>query len=139
MLRVGRLREIIKNKSHRPALLLDAVGSAPMKDTWWSTSRQAGAQPYPITQFEAPDLHALVAVLSLGPVAPGDAVGFMNATLLRSTARADGLLLRPDRPCLALDEGLLQGGSIGFCNGNRSGLKYVREETTRWRVPAFFV
>ena len=110
-----------------------------MKDTWWSTSRQAGAQPYPITQFQAPDLHALVAALSLGPVAPGDAVGYMNATLLRSTARADGLLLSPDRPCLTLDAGLLQGGSIGFCNENRSGLKYVREDTKPSRVPEIFV
>ena len=79
-----------------------------MKDTWWSTARQGDAQPYPITEFSAPDLHALVAALSLGPVTPGDAVGYMNATLLRSTARTDGLLLRPDRPCLALDAGLLQ-------------------------------
>jgi hypothetical protein len=38
-----------------------------------------------------------VALLSAGPVGPGDAIGAANTSLLLSTCRSDGLLLKPVR------------------------------------------
>ena len=50
-----------------------------------------------------PDLQALIAALSAGPVLPGDAIGRSNVTLINMTCRADGLLLKPDRPAFPTD------------------------------------
>ena len=38
-----------------------------------------------------------------GPIASCDGVGDTNASLLMRTARADGILLKPDRPAVAID------------------------------------
>ena len=81
-----------------------AAGIAPSKDNWWSTPDQ----PKPRTLAGGPTpcdggnrnvtnnfLHALVATLSTGPVGFSDALGYTNATLVRSTCASDGLLLKP--------------------------------------------
>ena len=50
-----------------------------------------------------PELQTAVALLSAGPVGPGDKIGSANKTLLMSTCRSDGLLLKPGYPATALD------------------------------------
>lgn len=50
-----------------------------------------------------PELQALVSVLTAGPVAVADGIGDTDATLAKRTCRADGVLLKPDRPALAVD------------------------------------
>jgi hypothetical protein len=46
-------------------------------------------------------VQAAVAVLSCGPVAPGDRAGAANRSLLLRTCRSDGLLLKPGYPAVA--------------------------------------
>lgn len=86
-----------------------AVGLAPYKDSWfsalqdWSTStciaNGAGTSPpYYGMQEKHPELQALVSAMSSGPIAPGDVVGSSNRSLIMTTCREDGLLLKPDRP-----------------------------------------
>lgn len=96
------------------APFFSAIGIAPSKDNWWSTPNQP--RPRDLTPSGGPPpcdggsrnvtnnlLHALVATLSTGPVGFSDAVGHTNATLVLSTCRADGLLLKPSRPLAAID------------------------------------
>lgn len=49
------------------------------------------------------ELHAVNAVLSTSVVGLGDWLGMTNATLVRRMARADGILLKPDRPLMPMD------------------------------------
>jgi len=49
---------------------------------------------------------ALLAVLSTGPVGIGDRLGATDVNLVRSTCRADGLIVSPDVPLAAVDRSL---------------------------------
>ena len=49
------------------------------------------------------ELQALVSALLAGPVAVADGIGDTDARLVRRLARADGVLLKPDRPMVPLD------------------------------------
>eukprot|EP00039_Didymoeca_costata_P028258 m.20501 g.20501 ORF g.20501 m.20501 type:complete len:282 (-) comp6863_c0_seq1:97-942(-) len=53
-------------------------------------------------------LRTILALYSRGPVGFGDAVGEFNATLLKRTARSDGILLQPSETAVQLD-------SPGYC------------------------
>ena len=75
---------------HTANLLAWALGVWPFKDNFRSIEPHAEAE-------------ALISALSGGMVGPSDAVGDMDAALLTRTCRADGLLLKPDRPALPLD------------------------------------
>ena len=44
-----------------------------------------------------------VSALAAGPIASCDGVGDSNASLLMRVARADGVLLKPSRPAVAID------------------------------------
>lgn len=93
------------------SILAAAMGLAPSKDAFWSSStehyplslpesgagtRNKGSPPrYPFAKEHYPEVQAAVAVLSCGPVGPSDAVGEANASLLARTCRSDGLLLKP--------------------------------------------
>ena len=44
-----------------------------------------------------------MSALSGGPLAPGDKIGGSNTSLILSTCRADGVLLKPDRPATPID------------------------------------
>ena len=85
------------------SLLLFSLGVAAHKDVWWSTASQPG-NPYTPGYEPNPDLQALVATLSAGPVMPGDGIGYTNVSLVNMSCRADGLLLKPDRPAFPSDE-----------------------------------
>ena len=57
-----------------------------------------------------------MALLSCGPVGPGDKAGSANKTLLMRTCRADGLLLKPGYPATPLDRVLslrAESGALG--------------------------
>jgi hypothetical protein len=46
----------------------------------------------------------LISTLSAGPVGPGDALGTVNATNLSKSARADGIIVKPDVPLVPVDD-----------------------------------
>jgi hypothetical protein len=104
-----------------------AVGLRPYKDSFFSahqdwalangTCISPGASregvffpPYFGLQEKHPELQALVSVLSGGPVAPGDNIGFSNVSLILRTCRADGTLLQADGPAVPPDKMFLKGG-----------------------------
>eukprot|EP00966_Prymnesium_polylepis_P080391 1862287-Prymnesium_polylepis.1 len=97
------------------SLLTWAVGSAPSKDTLWTSTNGRFAVPgCPWTaDHEAPAVatHVLLALLSTGPVGISDAIGATNATLVRRMIRSDGTLLKPARPVVAVDSTLAANAS----------------------------
>ena len=75
---------------HTVNLVAWAVGLLPFKDNFHSNEAQGEAE-------------ALISALSAGMVGPGDQIGTFDAELIKRTCRADGLLLKPDRPATPLD------------------------------------
>ncbi len=75
---------------HTTAMIAWALGVWPFKDNFWTTERAGEAE-------------ALISTLSAGMVGAGDRVGEADAELLAQTCRADGLLLKPDRPATPID------------------------------------
>ena len=61
-------------------MLAGALGLAPFKDTFWTSSVEPGAPypPYNVTE-PAPVLEALVSTLSTGPVGASDRIGCVRA------------------------------------------------------------
>ena len=51
-----------------------------------------------------PELQAVVATLSTGPVGPSDKIGCSDAKLIMKSVNKDGLILKPDRPARAIDD-----------------------------------
>ena len=102
----------------KQSLLFDALGLAPSKDGFWTTSVQPG-NPYGDHVTEpTPRLQSAIATLSAGPVAVGDGVNYTNRSLLMRSCRADGRLLQPSRPatpldCTVLDAALGSDAAIG--------------------------
>eukprot|EP01047_Picozoa_sp_COSAG01_P038457 COSAG01_NODE_3122_length_6555_cov_10.591853_3_plen_458_part_00 len=93
------------------SLLMGALKVGPSKDVFWTTSPQPGpnrcdqvSPPGSYTNQPHVKLDALLAVLSLGPVAIGDAIGHTDVALLMRCCSAGGALLRPDRPLSMVDQ-----------------------------------
>ena len=87
------------------SLMHFAVGIWPSRDNVWtngSVTSHGGPEYMPETQ-------TLMAVLSGGPYGPGDAVA--NRSLLMRACRADGVMLRPDKPVTIMDRALT---AVGF-------------------------
>ena len=86
-----------------------ALGLAPSKDIFWSNSSVRYPSSPPPSKYQGahepfPEVQAAVALLSCGPVGPGDRTGAANRTLLLRTCReSDGLLLKPGYPATTLD------------------------------------
>ena len=88
------------------SMLLWSIGLYPYKDTFYSDTEEVVlhpdakfynfTEPYPIT-------HAVVSVLSAGPIAPSDGIGGANYSLIIRTCRVDGMILKPDRPAVTID------------------------------------
>jgi hypothetical protein len=79
-----------------------------------------------------PELHAIIAILT-GVVGLGDYVNMTNATLVRRLARADGVLLKPDRPLSPLDRMFSQqAGSAAAleCGGKNGGARLYGTHAT---------
>ena len=115
-------------------LLAYALGVAPFKDTFWTVSVQPG-NPYNGTE-PSPQLQAAVATLSTGPVYPADRVGYTDVGLLRASHRADGLLLKPDRPAFSLDASYVSRvwGSAAGPDARQITHTYSAFNGYRWHV-----
>jgi hypothetical protein len=85
------------------SLFADALGLAPFKDVFWSTTYEPGS-PYPSYPHEdLPEREIIIAILSTGPVAPGDGINYTRSDLIMKCCREDGLILKPDRPLTMID------------------------------------
>jgi hypothetical protein len=84
------------------ALFYWALNILPFKDGFYSsTNKQVGGQTEgPETN---PDREALMATLSAAMVGPMDGIYLLNKTRVMTTCRADGAVLKPDRPLTAVD------------------------------------
>eukprot|EP01090_Pellita_catalonica_P002759 TRINITY_DN12359_c0_g1_i1.p1 TRINITY_DN12359_c0_g1~~TRINITY_DN12359_c0_g1_i1.p1 ORF type:complete len:705 (+),score=113.09 TRINITY_DN12359_c0_g1_i1:109-2115(+) len=89
------------------SLLHWAIGLRPLKDNFWSGTSETGCH-YKYCYEPNPVLEALVATLSTGPVGVADKIDHINATIVNATCRADGLILKPDKPATALDKAFMQ-------------------------------
>ena len=75
-----------------------------LKPEWWGL------------QEGLPELQALVAALSAGPIAPGDGIGDTDVDLVMRTCRADGILLKPERPIFPINS-WWTGNALGSGDG----------------------
>ena len=82
-----------------------AMSIHPYKDTFWTTSIQPGNPYHTVEPF--PELQAVVASLTTGPVGPSDMINGTNMTLLMRCCNQDGRLLRPSRPATAIDKQII--------------------------------
>jgi hypothetical protein len=90
------------------SLLSWAIGLRPYKDSFYSSSTEVNTDPSGELKFQNftepfPYTHALASALSAGPISPGDGVGGGDPALVMSLCRADGILLKPERPAISLD------------------------------------
>lgn len=106
------------------SMLADALGVAPFKDVFWSTSNEPGSSYHPTPMEPLPDREILIATLSTGPVGPGDAINYTNNERIMRCCRRDGLILKPDRPISMIDFFIADWAEN---NGNRQGELYSTE------------
>ncbi|XP_065194238.1 uncharacterized protein LOC135825553 [Sycon ciliatum] len=87
------------------SILVYSVGMLPYKDTFLSSAEETAHSGEKFKGFHelGSHLHAVVSILSAGPVAPADAVNGSDIDLLMSLCREDGLLLKPDLPAMPVD------------------------------------
>ena len=88
--RAGISKESYWPQFHTINMLAYALGVWPFKDNFRTVEKFAEAE-------------ALIATLSAGMVGNSDFLGLSDADLLARTCRADGLLLKPDRPAFPID------------------------------------
>jgi len=85
------------------SIFAHAVGIAPTKDNYWSTSVQPG-NPYKDNPTEPyTRLQSAVSTLSSGPVAPSDRIGYSDAALILKACMIDGTLLSHPIPATSID------------------------------------
>ena len=108
------------------SLLSDALGIAPFKDTFWSTSDEPGSSYKPSAMEPLPEREIILAILSTGPVGPGDAINCTNGTRIMKCCRQDGLILKPDRPITMID---LLISDWAENNGTKQGELYSTQST----------
>jgi hypothetical protein len=90
------------------SIFLDALGIAPFKDDFLTSTNEPG-NPYQGVKGEPfPDFQAAVATLAAGPIWPSSGLTFTNWTLLHRSVRADGRILRADRPATLPDQLIYQ-------------------------------
>lgn len=90
------------------SLLIDALGMAPSKDGYWSSTYQPG-NPYGEDRFEPyPRLQSAVTALSAGPVAIADGIGYSDVELIMKSCMKDGRLLQPSSPATMIDKVFLK-------------------------------
>ncbi|CAF1238587.1 unnamed protein product [Adineta ricciae] len=117
------------------SMFLDAIGLAPFKDVFWSTSIQPDA-PYKSNPKEVlPEREAFIATLSTGPVSPGDAINYTNKDLIMKCCRPDGLIFKPDRPLTMINRLI---SDWAFYNGTSQGELYSTETVITYQHPITF-
>jgi hypothetical protein len=86
------------------SIFLHALGLAPSKDSYWSTtSVQTGSHWGDHVSEPNSELQSAVSSLSTGPVAASDKIGHSNSSLILRACDATGRLLTPDLPATELD------------------------------------
>jgi hypothetical protein len=89
------------------SLIVWAAGSAPSKDTLWTSTNGKFAVPgcpwTPDHEAPAVELHVVVALMTTGPVGISDGFNMTNATLISRTIAQNGLLLKPSKPLTSVD------------------------------------
>lgn len=100
-------------------MLAHALSIAAFKDTFRTLKTEENCkfmdpEPYPA-------LETYIAVLTGGPVGPGDTASSFNKTLLKATCMDDGLLFKPTKPTMSLDGTFLQRA---FGTGGPNGQVY---------------
>jgi len=86
------------------SLIAYALGMAPFKDIFWTTTVQEGNPYWGGAGVEPnPELHAIVSLLTAGPVGFGDKLGHTNKSLIMMTCTQNGTLLQPDHPAVSPD------------------------------------
>ena len=97
-------------------LLIDALGMAPSKDSFWSSRSQPG-NPYGDDRYEPYSLlQATVTALSAGPYALADGISFVDRALVMRGLRADGRLLQACVPATRIDL-TWTSAALGLRNG----------------------
>ncbi len=74
-------------------------------------------------------LQSAVSSLSTGPVAPSDMVGGSDVDLIMKACMADGTLLQPHTPAMAIDAQFIQSA---FGSGSEGGKEGREGEIDRW-------
>ncbi|CAF4324858.1 unnamed protein product, partial [Rotaria sordida] len=77
------------------SLLSDALDIAPFKDVFWSTTNEPGSAYKPSPMEPLPEREIVIAILSTGPVSPGDAINYTDSKRIMKCCRQDGLILKP--------------------------------------------
>lgn len=89
------------------SLFVDALGAAPSKDTLWTTTNYyyvpPGCDQQPDHEQPAIELHAVLALMSTGPVGISDAIGQTDKSLVRRMVAKNGDLLKPSRALAVTD------------------------------------
>jgi len=87
-----------------------ALNILPFKDGFYSSSLpQVGGQT--VGPETSPDRETIMAALSCAMVGPMDGIYLLNKTRVMATCNAAGVVLKPDRPVTATDEGFRRGDS----------------------------
>jgi hypothetical protein len=103
-----------------------AIGLRPSKDSFMTSNRSRPTTLGPpfvqqgvSNMMALPELNAIIAVFSTGPVGIADGVNATNATLVMSTCDSAGRLLQPDKPFTPIDATFARAGqdSRGAPNG----------------------
>ncbi|CAF1461010.1 unnamed protein product [Rotaria sordida] len=113
------------------SLLSDALDIAPFKDVFWSTTNEPGSAYKPSPMEPLPEREIVIAILSTGPVSPGDAINYTDSKRIMKCCRQDGLILKPDRPITMIDL-LISDWSQN--NGNKQGELYSTQSTINEQI-----
>lgn len=96
------------------SLLVGALGLAPSKDTLWTTTNHyyipKGCDWQPDHEMPAIELHAVLALMTTGPVGISDAIGETDKNLLRRMVAKNGDLLQPSRAIVVTDSTFTNSG-----------------------------
>lgn len=85
-------------------LIMGSVGLWSSRDNVWTSPQEFGCVGSNVN-CSSPDyvLQNVAAILGGGPYGPSDGIDYLNPTVIMSSCRSDGVLLRADWPLLTLD------------------------------------
>jgi hypothetical protein len=108
------------------SMFADAIGLAPFKDVFWSSTLEPGA-PYKGSPREVlPDREIAIATLSTGPVGFGDGINYTNVERIMKCCRQDGVILKPGQSLTMINR---LASDWAFYNGVSQGELYSTRTT----------
>ena len=91
-----------------------AIGILPFKDGFYSSNnKQVGGQT--VGPEKSPDRETIMATLSGAMVGPMDGINLLNKTRIMTTCRADGQVLKPDKP-VSISDYCFKNGDPSKCS-----------------------